>query len=54
MDNNIVSKIWAGMSTTNIHLGPPTPIQNSKSLAKTRTLNAVRDRSLFLPEEGGR
>ena len=32
----IVSKIWVGMSTTNIHL-----LQfNFKSLAKTRTLNA--------------
>ena len=32
----MVSKIWAGMSTTNIHL-----LQfNFKSLAKTRTLNA--------------
>ena len=33
----MVGKIWVGMFTTNIFI---TPIQNSKSLAKTRTLNA--------------
>ena len=30
MDNNMVSKIWAGLSATNIF----TPIQNSKSFSK--------------------
>ena len=34
MDNNVVSKIGVGMFTTNIYL------QNSKSLAKTWTVNA--------------
>ena len=35
--NNMVSKIWVGMSTTYIYL---LPIQNLKSLAKMQTLNA--------------
>ena len=40
MDDNMMSKFWVGMfrPTCNIHY---TPVQNPKSLAKTRTLNAA-------------
>ena len=37
MDNNMMNKIWGGLAITNIRL---LQNQNSKSVAKTKTLNA--------------